>query len=41
LEVVWLFRWSRFSQSEIEELHRLFLTVLTAVCASPDSRLSI
>ena len=38
LEVVWLFRWSRFSQSEIEDLHRLFLTVLTAVCASPDSR---
>jgi non-ribosomal peptide synthetase component F len=38
LEVVWLFRWTRFSQSEIEELHRLFLTVLNAVCTSPDSR---
>ena len=41
LEVVWLFLKSRFSQSEIEELHRLFLTVITAVCAAPDSRLSI
>jgi hypothetical protein len=38
LEVVWLFRRTRFSQSEIEELHRLFLTVLTAVCATPDCR---
>jgi len=41
LEVVWLFRRSRFSQSEIEDLHRLYLAVLTAVCASPDNRLSI
>jgi len=38
LEVVWLFRLNRFSQSEIEALHRLFLTVLTSVCASPDMR---
>lgn len=37
LEVVWLFRWTRFSQAEIEDLHRLFLTILTDVCRSPDS----
>ena len=41
LEVVWLFRESRFTTSEIEDLHRLFLAVLGAVCTSPDSRLSI
>ena len=38
LEVVWLFRWTRFSQSDVEDLHRLFLTVLAAVCSTPDSR---
>lgn len=41
LEVVWMFRWSRFSQAEVKDIHHLFLTVLTAICAAPDSRLSI
>ena len=41
LEVVWLFRRSRFSASEIDDLQRLFLTVLASACTSPDCRPSI
>ncbi|MES2596744.1 MAG: condensation domain-containing protein [Verrucomicrobiota bacterium] len=40
LEVAWLFRKNRFSTAEMDELHRLFLTLLTSVCSSPDSRVS-
>jgi non-ribosomal peptide synthetase component F len=38
LEVVWLFRESLFSQPEIEELDRLFRTVLENVCCAPERR---
>ena len=38
LEVVWLFRQTLFDQPEIDTLERLFLTVLTKVCDSPESR---
>ena len=38
LEVVWLFRECLFSQPEIEELVRLFRTVLEGVCRSPERR---
>lgn len=41
LEVVWLFRWNRFAQAEIEDLHRLFIAVISNVCASPDSSPSV
>ncbi len=40
LEVVWLFRADRFSQPEIEDLKRLFQTVLVAACHSPASRIA-
>jgi hypothetical protein len=36
LEVVWLFRQSLFSKPEIEELGRLFRTVLENVCRAPE-----
>jgi non-ribosomal peptide synthetase component F len=36
LEVVWLFRESLFSQPEIEELNRLFQTVIEAACRVPE-----
>jgi non-ribosomal peptide synthetase component F len=38
LEVVWLFRESLFSQPEIEELGRLFQTVVENVCCVPERR---
>ena len=38
LEVVWLFRQTLFDQPDIDTLERLFLTVLTKVCDSPESR---
>jgi hypothetical protein len=38
LEVVWLFRESLFSQPEIEELGRLFRTVVEGVCCLPERR---
>jgi hypothetical protein len=38
LEVVWLFRESLFSQPEIEELGRLFTTVLESACRVPERR---
>lgn len=38
LEVVWLFRESLFSQSEIEELDGLFQRVLENVCCLPEGR---
>jgi len=38
LEVVWLFRENLFSQPEIEELGRLFTTVLESICRVPERR---
>ena len=38
LEVVWLFRENLFSQPEIEELGRLFRTVLKSICRLPERR---
>ncbi|MFL6514469.1 MAG: condensation domain-containing protein [Chthoniobacterales bacterium] len=38
LEVVWLFRENLFSQGEIEELGRLFRTVLENICQIPDRK---
>jgi len=38
LEVVWLFRENLFSKPEIEDLGRLFQTVVEGVCRVPDSR---
>jgi Condensation domain len=38
LEVVWLFRENLFSQPEIEELGRLFRTVLKSICRVPERR---
>jgi len=38
LEVVWLFRENLFSQAEIEELGRLFRTVVENICRVPDRR---
>jgi hypothetical protein len=38
LEVVWLFRENLFSQAEIEELGRLFRTVLESICRVPERR---
>jgi hypothetical protein len=38
LEVVWLFRESLFSQFEIEELGRLFRTVVESICRLPERR---
>jgi hypothetical protein len=38
LEVVWLFRENLFSQPEIEELGRLYRTVLENVCRVPEKR---
>jgi Condensation domain len=38
LEVVWLFRESLFSQPEIEELGRLFQTVVENICRVPERR---
>ena len=38
LEVVWLFRENLFSQAEIEELGRLFGTVVESICRVPERR---
>ena len=38
LEVVWLFRENLFSQPEIEELGRLFTTVVESICRVPEKR---
>jgi Condensation domain len=38
LELVWLFRESLFSKPEIEELNRLFQTVIEGVCRVPERR---
>jgi hypothetical protein len=38
LEVVWLFRENLFSRAEIEELGRLYRTVLESVCRVPERR---
>jgi hypothetical protein len=38
LEVVWLFRQNLFSQPEIEQLARLFQSVVEKVCRSPETR---
>ena len=38
LEVVWLFRENLFSQAEIEELGRLFRTVIENICRVPERR---
>jgi hypothetical protein len=38
LEVVWLFREQLFSQPEIEELGRLFRTVVESICRVPEKR---
>jgi hypothetical protein len=40
LEVVWLFRQSLFSQTDIDTLDQLFLAVLKGICGSPESRAS-
>jgi hypothetical protein len=39
LEVVWLFRQTLLSQADIEDLDRLFQSVLASACRSPESRL--
>jgi hypothetical protein len=41
LEVVWLFRETLFSQSEIEELGRLFTTVVESICRVPERRTAV
>ena len=38
LEVVWLFRAGKFSQSDLEDLDRLFEAELASNCGSPQSR---
>ena len=38
LEVVWLFRENLFAQAEIEELGRLFRTVVESICRVPERR---
>jgi non-ribosomal peptide synthetase component F len=38
LELVWLFRETLFSKSEIEELERLFRTVIENTCQVPERR---
>jgi hypothetical protein len=40
LEVAWLFRPRMFSQSEMQELDRLFQAVLTSACRSPEIRMA-
>jgi hypothetical protein len=41
LEVVWLFRETLFSQPEIEELGRLFTTVVESICRVPERRTAV
>jgi non-ribosomal peptide synthetase component F len=40
LEVVWLFRPQLFPQAEVENLGRLFQSMLAAACRTPDARLA-
>jgi hypothetical protein len=40
LEVVWLFRPQLFPQAEVENLGRLFQSVLTAACRTPEARVA-
>ena len=40
LEVVWLFRPQLFPQAEVENLGRLFQSVLTGACRSPEARVA-
>ena len=39
LEVVWLFRPNMFGREDIEELNRLFQSVMSNACRSPDGRI--
>jgi len=39
--VVWLFRENLFSQPEIEELGRLFRTVVESICRAPERRTAV
>jgi hypothetical protein len=41
MEVAWLFREGLFLQAEIEELDRLFQSVLTGACRSPETRTAV
>jgi hypothetical protein len=41
LEVVWLFRENLFSQPEIEELGRLFRTVVESICRAPERQTTV
>jgi len=41
LEVVWLFRENLFSQPEIEELGRLFRTVVETICRAPERQTAV
>jgi hypothetical protein len=41
LEVVWLFRENLFSQPEIEQLGRLFRTVVESICRVPERRTAV
>lgn len=40
LEVVWLFRPQLFPQAEVENLGRLFQSMLTSACRTPESRIA-
>ena len=40
LEVVWLFRPKLFTQAEVEELGRIFQSVLTSACRTPEVRVA-
>jgi hypothetical protein len=40
LEVVWLFRPQLFPQAEVENLGRLFQSVLDAACRAPEARVA-
>jgi hypothetical protein len=40
LEVVWLFRPQLFPQAEVENLGRLFQSMLTSACRTPESRMA-
>jgi non-ribosomal peptide synthetase component F len=39
LEIVWLFRPQLFPQAEVENLRRLFESVLAGACRTPETRL--
>jgi non-ribosomal peptide synthetase component F len=40
LEVVWLFRPQLFPQAEVEKLGRMFQSVLTVACRTPEARVA-